>query len=73
MDDIGRRRIECILDTTEEYELLRRISSFDENEYSQVFEQHNKNTDVERSMCSFNTDGNISNDSDSEYIYHEYA
>lgn len=71
MDEIERRRIECLLESTEEDDLLGGFSSDDNDNNTPTYEPHDQNTDTEQSISSASSIGNISNESDSEYSYHE--
>jgi hypothetical protein len=71
MDEIERRRIECLLESTEDDDLLGGFSSDDNDDNIPTYEPHDQNTDTEQSMSSTCSIGNISNESDSEYSYHE--
>lgn len=71
MDEIERRRIECLLESTEENDLLGGFSSDDNDDNTPTYEPHDENTDTEQSMSSASSIGNISNELDSEYSYHE--
>lgn len=71
MDEIERRRIECLLESTEENDLLGGVSSDDNDDNTSTYEPHDENTDTEKSISSTNTIDYISNESNSEYSYHE--
>lgn len=71
MDEIERRRIEYLLESTEVNDLLGGFSSDDDIDDSQTFELHDENTDTEQSISSVSSNGNISNESDSDYSYNE--
>lgn len=71
MDEIERQRIECLLESTEEDNLLGGFSSDDNDDNTPTHEPHDQYTDTEQSMSSTCSIGNISNESDSEYSYHE--
>lgn len=66
--EIERRRLQCLLENTEDDDLLGGFSS-DDN--TLTYGPHDQNTDTEQLMSSASSIGIISNDSVSEYFYHE--
>jgi len=49
MDEIVRRRIECLLESTEEDDLLGGFSSDDNDDNTPTHEPHDQNTDTKQS------------------------
>lgn len=68
MDKIEKQQIECLIENTEENDLLGVVSS-DDN--TSTYVPNDQNTYSEQSIFSASYIGIISNESQSEYSYHK--